>query len=136
MREAGPVWVDYDYALVQVVPSVARGVYVPVGVVLHTRQARFLQAARHPSPHTLAGLDELPAPLLCASLDAYGAACEGRGPIGRYPPSERFHWLTAPRSAALQCSPVHSGRTTDPAATLAALYEMYVAGPGVTRTEG
>ena len=30
------------------------------------------------------------------------------------PPSERFHWLVAPSSTVIQCSPVHTGLTDDP----------------------
>ncbi|MEM8598786.1 MAG: DUF3037 domain-containing protein [Bacteroidota bacterium] len=125
---APPVWIDYDYAVVRVVPSVARGAFVNVGVVLHARRARFLEARLHPDVTTWPDLAVLPDPLLRGALDAYTAVCAGHGVIGCYPPSERFHWLTAPRSAALRTSPVHSGRTTDPAATLAALYEAVVLG--------
>ncbi|MEL7360594.1 MAG: DUF3037 domain-containing protein, partial [Bacteroidota bacterium] len=44
MPSEPPVWIDYDYAVVRVVPSVARGAFVNVGVVLHARRARFLEA--------------------------------------------------------------------------------------------
>jgi hypothetical protein len=42
------------------------------------------------------------------------------------PPSERFHWLTAPRSDVLQSSPVHEGICDDPRRALNALFEEYV----------
>jgi len=51
------------------------------------------------------------------------------GPIGLAPPSERFHWLTAPRSDVLQSSPVHGGLAADPAQVLEALFVEYVLGP-------
>jgi len=57
-------------------------------------------------------------------LDAFVVICEGRaegGPIARLPSSERFHWLTAPRSAVIQTSPVHIGRGDDPRTALDAL---------------
>ena len=41
-------------------------------------------------------------------------------------PSERFHWLVAPRSTMLQTSPVHAGVTDDPAATLRRLFQTLV----------
>jgi len=41
-------------------------------------------------------------------------------------PSERFHWLTAPRSTVIQTSPVHSGLCTDVEATLERLLEQAV----------
>jgi len=43
--------------------------------------------------------------------------------------SERFHWLVAPRSAAIQTSAAHAGISDDPAATLAHLFEALVAAP-------
>ena len=42
------------------------------------------------------------------------------------PPSERFHWLTAPRSDVLQSSPVHEGICDDPRRALDTLFEEYV----------
>ncbi|MEM9407797.1 MAG: DUF3037 domain-containing protein [Acidobacteriota bacterium] len=38
------------------------------------------------------------------------------------PPSERFHWLTAPRSAVVQTSPVRQGLATDLEEELERLY--------------
>ncbi len=40
---------------------------------------------------------------------------------------ERFRWLTAPRSAIVQPSPVQAGLTTDPAADLERLFATLVA---------
>jgi hypothetical protein len=42
------------------------------------------------------------------------------------PPSERIHWLTAPRSDVLQSSPVHEGICDDPQRALDALFDDYV----------
>jgi hypothetical protein len=42
------------------------------------------------------------------------------------PPSERFHWLTAPRSDVLQTSPIHEGLCDDPQHALESLYREYV----------
>ena len=38
--------------------------------------------------------------------------------MARLEASERFHWLVAPSSTVLQCSPVHTGLTDDPEAEL------------------
>jgi hypothetical protein len=122
--------VDYDYATVRLVPCVPREAFVTVGVVLHARQARYLGVRLDTEPERLAarcpGLD----PEMAARyLRAYERVAEGgtdAGPIGLLPPSERFHWLTARRSAALQTSEVHTGRTADPAAALADLFRQHV----------
>lgn len=125
-------WHDYDYALVRVVPCVHRQDFVTVGVVLHARTAHFIGARLRREPAWLAARCPGLEPALAARyLEAYervAAGGEGSGPIGLLPPSERFHWLTAPRSAAIQTSPVHTGRTKDPEATLAHLFETHVPG--------
>ena len=119
---------DYDYAMVRVVPCVYREDFVTVGVVLHARRAGFLAARIRRDAEWLAarcpGVDQ---DVLARYLDAYervAAGGEVAGPVGLLPPSERFHWLTAPRSAVLQTSPVHTGRSADPALTLEHLREI------------
>jgi hypothetical protein len=42
------------------------------------------------------------------------------------PPSERFHWLTAPRSDVLQSSPIHEGVCSSISLELEKLYGEYV----------
>ena len=39
---------------------------------------------------------------------------------------ERFRWLVSPRSTVIQCSPVHTGRTSDPAGTIEHLMKSLV----------
>jgi len=125
-------WHDYDYAVVRVVPRVHLGVFLNVGVVLHARTAGFLGIHLHLNP---AGLTPLCPPgfevaRLERHLAAYEAVClGGAGPIGLLPPSERFHWLTAPRSAVLQTSEIHTGRTQDPQACLDRLFRAIQGGP-------
>jgi len=46
--------------------------------------------------------------------------------IGQMPPRDRFRWLVSPRSTVVQLSPVHTGRTSDPAAALERLLETMV----------
>ncbi len=131
MPLAPPVW--YSYATIRVVPRVERGEFVNVGVVLFARTARFLAARVALDRARLAALapDFDPAPVE-RHLAAFVAVCEGRddgGPIARLPPSERFGWLTAPRSAAIQLSPVHVGRCDDPRAALDDLFNRLVRVP-------
>ena len=51
------------------------------------------------------------------------------GPIGELPPRGRFRWLVSPRSTMIQMSPVHTGRTSDPAACLERLLDKVVRRP-------
>ena len=64
-----------------------------------------------------------------AQLDAMRAVCAGdpaAGPIARLSPSERFHWLSTPRSTVVQPSAPHAGLCDDPAAALERLFATAV----------
>lgn len=116
----------YQYAPLQLVPSPLRGCALTVGVVLHARAAEFLDLRLDLAPERwrrcLPGLD---VELAGRALESYARICRGGpegGPIGLLPPGERFHWLTAPRSAVLRPGPVQGGRSGDPVATLERLF--------------
>ena len=112
----------YDYAIVRLVPRVERGETINVGVILSCQECAFLAArieldvarvqALHPGFDVETARAHLEAiPRICAGGPAAGA-------LGELPARARFHWLVAPRSTVIQVSPVHSGRTDDPAAAL------------------
>lgn len=125
----------YDYALIRVVPRVERGEFVNAGVVLSSKSADFLEARIELDPTRLLALaPDLDLDAVRRHLAAFQAICvggEGAGPIGRLPKRERFHWLTAPRSAMIQTSPVHSGRCGDAATMLERLLATMVRVPAV-----
>ena len=123
-------WISYDYAILRVVPHVHLGTFVPVGVMLHARTAEFLGMRVVVDEEELSarivGLDPQ---LLARYLRSCRAVCDGDvsgGPVALAPPSERFHWLTAPRSDVIQSSPVHSGMCEDPATTLDELFTRFI----------
>lgn len=124
------VRLDYDFAVLRVVPRVHLGAFVNVGVVVHARTAEFLALRAVTDEAVLAAhVPGLDAALLARYLRSCEAICAGdvaAGPIALAPPSERFHWLTAPRSDVLQSSPVHEGICDDPRRALDALFEEYV----------
>ena len=60
------------------------------------------------------------------ALVRVAAGDAGAGPIAALPASERFHWLVAPSSTIIQCSPVHTGLSEDPAGELERLLERLV----------
>ena len=122
--------VDYDFAVLRVVPRVHLGAFVNVGVVLHARTAEHL-ALRVLTDETAlrARLPGMDVELLARYLHSSEAICAGdpsAGPVALAPPSERFHWLTAPRSDVIQSSPVHEGVCTDLGVELDRLYLAYV----------
>jgi hypothetical protein len=122
--------VDYDFAILRVVPRVHLGAFVNVGVVLHARTVEFLALRAVTDEQVLAAhVQGVDAELLARYLRSCVAICAGditAGPMALAPPSERFHWLTAPRSDVLQSSPVHEGICDDPQRALDALFDDYV----------
>ena len=109
----------YDYALVRAV-DVPTGDAVTLGAVLSCRQARFL-GVRLSDSDAAADRLGLDADLLRRALVAFRRTAEGgpeAGPVGRLPPSERFHFLTAARSTSLGTGPVRTGVADDPPAEL------------------
>ncbi len=125
--------VTYDYVIVRVVPRVERGERVNVGVILSCVDSEVLQCRIEVDEVRLLALDpSLDVEAVRASLALIPLMCAGgptAGPIGELPARGRFRWLASPRSTVIQTSPVHTGRTTDPHATLARLFATMVARP-------
>ena len=126
-----PYW--YSYAILRVVPRIERGEFVNVGVILFVRTIGFLE--------TRLALDEVRLRAITPGVDlesikrhldtfeAISAGAIGSGLIADQPPSERFHWLTSPRSTMIQTSPIHVGWCVDPTATLDELLDIFVRPP-------
>lgn len=128
-------WIPYNFAVLRVVPHVHIGTFIPVGIVLHARTTEFL-AARviTDSAHLRGNIEGADIDLLSRYLKSCEAICSGdvsAGPIALAPPSERFHWLTAPRSDVIQCGPVHEGLCENPETTLNELFATLILGSSV-----
>jgi hypothetical protein len=121
---------SYDYAIVRVVPRVERGEFVNAGVILSCAAEGFLQArieldeARVLALDPQADLDAIRITL--ATIPAICAGGDKAGAIGKLSVRERFHWLVAPRSTAIQTSAVHTGRCDDLGAALDKLMDRMV----------
>jgi hypothetical protein len=116
--------------VVRVVPDVEREEFVNAGLILFSRPRSFLAART--------GLDEEALAALSPGCDTDGIreqlsfiedVAGGRvetGPFAGMTQSERFHWLTTPRSTIVQPGPLHAGTSEDPAATFEHLYGVMV----------
>ena len=124
--------VAYDFAVLRVVPHVHLGEFAPVGVIVHARTAEFLaMRAITDGAELRRRFPSVDHDLLLRYLEVYRRICAGdpaAGPVALEPPSERFHWLTSPRSDVLQTSPIHGGITSRPSDELELLYRAYVSG--------
>ena len=120
----------YDYAIVRLVPRVERGERINVGVILACTDHDFLgcrivlDRARVLAIDPDVDIEEVERVL--ATFNAVCAGGAGSGPIGELPWRERLRWLSSPRSTMVQPSEVHTGRTSDPAATLEKLADKLV----------
>ena len=125
-----PATDSFDYAIVRVVPRVERCEFINAGVIVFCRTRSYLAARIDLDRDRLLALapgievDEIERHL--AVIPAVCAGGEAAGPIGRLSPSERFHWLVAPRSTIVQTSPVHCGICEDPEKELHQLLDSMV----------
>ncbi|HZS79162.1 MAG TPA: DUF3037 domain-containing protein [Ktedonobacteraceae bacterium] len=121
---------SYDYALIRLVPCVERGEYINVGVILFCRTLGFLGTLTYMDEQRIQALaPHLDLDMVQQHLDTIALVCAGAkemGEIGQLSQSERFHWLVSPRSTIIQPSPVHTGWSNDPEATLHHLLDTMV----------
>jgi hypothetical protein len=123
----------FDYTVVQVVPHVERDERINAGVILFCPAAGFLGCRIALEEARLRAIaPDVDVAAVNAQLDAVRAICagdRGAGPIARLTPSERFHWLSTPRSTVVQPSPPHAGLCDDPATALEHLFAASVPTP-------
>ena len=113
--------VAYDAVVLRLVPRVHVPTGEALGVALHARRAHFLGIRWVVDAEDAAARWNVSPSLLARYLRGMEAVSDGgpeSGPIGRLPPSERFHWLAATRSTILQPTDVHTGLCDSPADAL------------------
>ena len=121
---------SYDYAVLRVVPRVERQEFVNIGIIVFCREKRFLEARVNLDETRLRALwPELDVEMLRQHADSavrIAAGDASAGPIAQLSQSERFHWLTSPRSTMLQTSAVHTGICSETEALVERLYGQLV----------
>ena len=127
----------FSYAVLRVVPDIEREEFVNAGLLLFCRSRRFLRARTSLDVQRLdairPGVDAAAVRGQLELVERIAAGNVQSGPLSGMSESERFHWLTTPRSTAVQPGPVHGGMSDDPAATFEQLYRTLVTEP---RTDG
>ena len=118
--------IRFDWAVLRVVPKVHREEFLNVGVLVFApTEKRLLAQIATDEQVALRSKLEIPSSVR-HQLDAIRRIAAGEadaGPIAAMSPSQRFHWLTAPRSAVLQSSAVRVGLSHDLDETLEHLFE-------------
>ncbi|MFT3748330.1 MAG: DUF3037 domain-containing protein [Agriterribacter sp.] len=120
----------FEYAVIRVVPRVDREEFLNVGVILYSRDHKFLQARYTIDEKKLKAFSsELDIELVKNHICAFEKICAADvngGPIALLDMASRFRWLTATRSTIVQTSKVHPGLTKDPQETLIKLHNELV----------
>ena len=122
--------ITYNFAVLRVVPHAYTGAFVPIGVIVHAPTERYLGMRAVTNAHMLARMvPDADAELLAKYLRSYELMCDGdliAGPLSLAAQSERFHWLTAPRSDVIQSGPVHEGWCAQTDTALDMLFASYI----------
>jgi hypothetical protein len=120
----------FAYAVMRVVPDIEREEFLNAGLVLFCRPRQFLRARSALDTEALGALrPDSDAGSIGEQLRFLEAVAEGAiraAPFATMSQSERFHWLTTPRSTLVQPGPLHAGTTDDPDATFERLFAVLV----------
>lgn len=120
----------YEYAVIRVVPRVEREEFLNIGIILFCKRAKFIKVLYHINDAKIQALssdfdiEQLHCNLTSLQKIAIGA--KDGGPIGQMDIPERFRWLTAIRSSAIQTSRPHPGLCQDLDKTIHRLFEELV----------
>lgn len=120
----------YEYAVIRFVPRVEREEFINVGLIMFSKQARFIKA-RYLLDERKTSLfpSSLDTATLRGHLDLFDTICSGKpegGPVAAFDIPERFRWLTAVRSTSIQTSHPHAGLSANLEKTFETLFDELV----------
>jgi hypothetical protein len=107
----------YEYAVIRIVPVIAREEFVNVGIIIFCKREKFIKV--------IFAIDKLKLSVFCNDMDveqvesnlqSFQKIAHGDingGPIALFDLPSRFRWLTAIRSSAIQTSRPHPGLCCD-----------------------
>ena len=120
----------YEYAVIRLVPKVEREEFFNIGLVMFSKKEKYIRVEFHLCPdkfrlmHSKLDFEEVKQNLISFQKIARGE--KDGGPIALLEIPERFRWLTAVRSASVQTSRPHPGKSKDLDKTFDRLFEELV----------
>lgn len=120
----------YEYAVIRLVPKVEREEFFNIGLVMFSKKEKFIRVEFYLCPnkfklmHSKLDYDDI-----IQNLESFQKIANGDkdgGPIALLDVPERFRWLTAVRSAVVQTSRPHPGKSKDLNITFGKLFEELV----------
>src|SRR5699024_3936416 len=120
----------YEYAVIRLVPRVEREEFMNVGLVMFCKRKGWLRMEFKVNPELYqAFCPEVELAFVEANLKAFKEISTGictSSEIAKLDVAERFRWLTAVRSSAIQTSRPHVGQTEDLDNTFTAIFQEQV----------
>ena len=105
----------FSYSVIRVVPDIEREEFLNSGLILFSRPHAYLAARAKLDADALAALrpdgDVNGIGEQLRFIEELAAGRVTAAPFGTMTQSERFHWLTTPRSTLVQPGPLHAGTT-------------------------
>ena len=121
---------SFAYAVVRIVPDIEREEFLNAGLILFCRPRQYLRARTAIDGEALSVIrpesDVAAIGEQLRFLEAVAAGTLEVAPFASMSQSERFHWLTTPRSTLVQPGPLHAGMSDDPDATFDHLFDVLV----------
>ncbi|MDX8571161.1 DUF3037 domain-containing protein [Elizabethkingia sp. HX QKY] len=120
----------YEYAVIRLVPKVEREEFFNIGLVMFSKKEKYIRVEFHLCPdkfalmHSKLDYEDITQNLISFQNIAKGD--KSGGPIALLEIPERFRWLTAIRSAVVQTSRPHPGKSKDLDKTFDKLFEELV----------
>ncbi len=120
----------YEYALIRVLPVLEREEFLNVGVIVFSKRTGFIGVRTAMDEDRLRAFrSEVDMEQVEQNLRSFERIALGDpegGPIAQLDPAERFRWLTAVRSTAIQTSRPHAGLCDDLQGTTERLFRELV----------
>ncbi|MEG1590087.1 DUF3037 domain-containing protein [Chryseobacterium sp.] len=120
----------YEYAVIRLVPKVEREEFFNIGLVMFSKREKFIKVEFHLCPDKFKLMrSKLNHDDIIKNLESFKNIAEGKkegGPIALLEIPDRFRWLTAVRSAVVQTSRPHPGKSKDLDQTFGKLFEELV----------
>jgi len=120
----------YEYAVIRLVPKVEREEFFNIGLVMFSKKEKYIRVEFHLCPdkfalmHSKLDYEDITQNLISFQNIAKGD--KSGGPIALLEIPERFRWLTAVKSAVVQTSRPHPGKSKDLDKTFDKLFEELV----------
>lgn len=120
----------YEYAVIRLVPKVEREEFFNIGLVMFSKKEKYIRVEFHLCPDKFKLMQsKLDYEDVIDNLKSFQKIAKGEkdgGPIAELDIPERFRWLTAVRSAVVQTSRPHPGKSKDLDQTFGRLFDELV----------